>query len=334
MSLLKNCEEQARLNPQRIVFADSMDDRVLQAVMQLQKHKLARAVLVGNPFVIRNFLQKQGVPLNMITIKDHLSKRIHEKNQEDYITLSRGKGREISEEEAFKITSCPLIASAFMVKRGEVDMGISGNLSSTGDVIRAGLRVLGTAEGTKTVSSLFYMLSPGDGRVLVFTDAGVIPEPTVTQLADIAIASAENMYKVTKETPRVALLSFSTNGSAKHPRVEHTQQALEEIKKRQPSLIVDGELQFDAAIVPEVAAQKSPNSPIKGRANVLVFPSLEAGNISYKVAQRLGGYTALGPFLQGFSMPWHDLSRGCSANDIYEMAIVGTVLSGKTHSNN
>ncbi len=327
MSLLEKCREIAHIQPLKIVFSDALDKRVIEAVLQLQKYKLAYPILIGNPFAIRKILQQQSTPLNGLTIIDHNLSKVKEKNKQDYIQICQEKGRIITEEEAEKFVSCPLVAGAMMVRRGKADMGIAGNLSSTGDVIRVGLRILGTAEETKTVSSLFFMVPPGNQeRVLVFTDAGVVPMPTVSQLADIAIASAENMQKVTKEIPRVALLSFSTKGSAKHERVTFVQKALEEIKKRQPTLFIDGELQFDTAIVPEVAAQKSPNSPIKGRANILVFPSLEAGNISYKVAQRLGGYKALGPFLQGFKKPWHDLSRGSSVSDIFEVTLVGSAL--------
>ncbi len=327
MGLLERCKDIAQKEPLKIVFSDALDKRVIEAALQLQKYKLAHPVLMGNPFAIRKLLQAQSVPLSALTVIDHNLAKIKEQNKQNYMDICQEKGRIITEEQAEKFVSCPLVAGAMMLDKGEVDMGIAGNLSSTGDVIRAGLRILGTSSGTKTVSSLFFMIPPGEQkRVLVFTDAGVVPMPSVSQLADIAIASAENMQKVTKEIPRVALLSFSTKGSAKHERVTFVQEALEEIKKRQPTLFIDGELQFDAAIVPSVAAAKAPNSPIKGRANILVFPSLEAGNISYKIAQRLGGYKALGPFLQGFQKPWHDLSRGCSVNDIFEVALVGSAL--------
>ena len=181
--------------------------------------------------------------------------------------------------------------------------------------------MVGTAAGSKTVSSFFFMLK--DNRVCMFTDCAVIPEPTSAQLADIAISTADVYKRVMGDEARVALLSFSTKGSAKHERVDKVRAALEEIKTREPNLLVDGELQLDAAVEPEVARLKAPGSPVAGNANVFVFPSLEAGNIGYKIAQRFGGWTALGPLLQGFAHGWHDLSRGCSSDDIYKISVVG-----------
>ena len=195
------------------------------------------------------------------------------------------------------------------------------NPYSTADVIRAGLRMVGTAAGSKPVSSFFFMLK--DNNVCMFTDCAVIPEPTSAQLADIAISTAGVYKRVMGDEARVALLSFSTKGSAKHERVDKVRAALEEIKTRAPNLLVDGELQLDAAVEPEVARLKAPGSPVAGNANVFVFPSLEAGNIGYKIAQRFGGWTALGPLLQGFAHGWHDLSRGCSSDDIYKISVVG-----------
>lgn len=200
---------------------------------------------------------------------------------------------------------------------------IAGNLSSTAAVLRAGLKVIGLRPGVKTLSSIFIMLPPvAEGHVLGFADCSVVPQPTSAQLADIALSSAETFTAITEETARVAMLSFSTQGSAKHPNVAMVQQAVEMIRARAPQLNVDGELQFDAAFVPSVAAQKAPNSELKGRANVMVFPSLEAGNIGYKIAQRLGGYRALGPLIQGLNAPMHDLSRGCNARDIIELVLI------------
>ena len=181
--------------------------------------------------------------------------------------------------------------------------------------------MVGTAAGSKTVSSFFFMLK--DNNVCMFTDCAVIPEPTSAQLADIAISTAGVYKRVMGDEARVALLSFSTKGSAKHERVDKVRAALEEIKTREPNLLVDGELQLDAAVEPEVARLKAPGSPVAGNANVFVFPSLEAGNIGYKIAQRFGGWTALGPLLQGFAHGWHDLSRGCSSDDIYKISVVG-----------
>lgn len=215
--------------------------------------------------------------------------------------------------------------AAAMVSAGKADVCIAGNLSSTANVLRAGLRIIGLQPGCKTLSSIFLMLPQYLGPSLGFADCSVVPQPTAAQLADIAIASAETSKAITGEEPRVAMLSFSSNGSARHPNVANVQQATEIVRERAPQLTVDGELQFDAAFVPDVAAQKAPASPLKGNANVMVFPSLEAGNIGYKIAQRLGGYRAVGPLIQGLAAPLHDLSRGCSVQEIIELALVAAV---------
>jgi phosphotransacetylase len=240
--------------------------------------------------------------------------------------LREEKGKPVTAESAHKAMQCSLAAAAIMVRRGEAEVSVGGNLSSTAAVLKAGLSVLRKKPGIKTISSFFLMVSPTKEHQYIFADCAVVPEPSADTLADIAIASADKTDILLGEAPRVAMLSFSTKGSAVHPRAKMVSESVDRIRERDQQLAVDGELQFDAAVVPRIAALKAPGSIIDGQANVLVFPSLEAGNIGYKMVQRLAGYTAMGPFLQGFEGGWHDLSRGCSAKDIYKVAVIGLCL--------
>jgi phosphate acetyltransferase len=203
------------------------------------------------------------------------------------------------------------------------DGSVAGSLSTTGDVIRAGIQIVGMPPGIAVVSSFFLMVFPH--TTYCYADCGVVPDPTSEQLADIAISTAENHRKLTGEEPRVAMLSFSTKGSASHPAVEKVQKATVLAKQKRPDLLIDGELQLDAAIVPSVGAKKAPGSPIAGTANVLIFPNLDAGNIGYKLTQRMAGAEAFGPIIQGLQKPCYDLSRGCSVSDIVTMAAINSV---------
>lgn len=336
MPLISRCISLCREKPARIVLPDGEDFRAVAAALRLVREGLASVTVMGRPLavqaIVRDVLRKTGGPSVSLTVVDPSSPELLEQNTLEYIALQKEKGKTVSIDEALASMHCPLAAGAMMVRRKEAEAGICGNVSATADVLRAGIRVIGTEPGNKTVSGFFFMVSPGGEanedarRVIIFADAGVIPEPTPEQLVDIAIASAGQYAGMTGDTPRVAMLSFSSHGSAKHPRAERMREAARAVKAKSPELIVDGELQFDAAAIPAVAAQKVPDSPVQGNANVFIFPSLEAGNIAYKIAQRLGGYTALGPLLQGLDGGWHDLSRGCSAEDIYQVALVGTAL--------
>ena len=295
MNVFEHCLEKCRSRKGTVVYSDGEDKRVVVAAAKLIREGVVNPILVGNPEKIRTILQESGEQGVALSVVDPNNKSLLEHNASDYLAAQKAKGKDITDADALKAVSNALSVGAFMVRRGEAEIGVAGNLSSTADVIRAGLRFIGTAAGSKTVSSFFFMQK--DGKVCMFTDCAVIPEPTSAQLSDIAISTAGVYKNVLGDEPRVALLSFSTKGSAKHERVDKVRAALDEIKQRDPGLLVDGELQFDAAFVPEVAKLKAPGSPVAGQANVFVFPSLEAGNIGYKIAQRFGGYEALGPLL-------------------------------------
>lgn len=325
MGSLEYCIGKCRERKGVVVFSDAEDARVVRAAARLVREDLIDPVLVGQPDKIRDILIESGETGVALRVVNPLVSALRDRNAADYLAIQKAKGKTPSEEEAFKAAGNPLVAGALMVRRGEAEIGVAGNLSTTADVIRQGLRVLGTAPGIKSVSSVFYMIK-GE-TTYVFSDCGVIPDPTAEQLAEIAVSAAAAFQTVVSDTPRVALLSFSTKGSANHPRIDKIREAVEILHRTAPNLLVDGELQYDAAAVPEVAARKAPGSPVDGRANVFVFPSLEAGNIAYKLTQYFGGYAALGPMLQGFAKGWYDLSRGCSSEDIYQVAAVGMTMS-------
>jgi phosphate acetyltransferase len=249
-------------------------------------------------------------------------------HREDFVALyhelRRHKG--VTREEARERLADPLFFAAAMVRRGEADLSVAGAAAPTARVLRAGLHLVGTAPGSEVVSSFFLMVLT-DGTPLAFGDCAVIPRPEPEQLARIALDTAASYHKLTGEEPRVAMLSFSTKGSAGHELVDRVAAATARAREMAPDLALDGELQFDAAFVPQVGERKAPGSSVAGRANVYIFPGLEAGNIGYKIAQRLGGARAVGPVIQGFAHPFLDLSRGCSAEDIVETAAIGCLIA-------
>jgi len=319
--IIEDIRAKARQLKKHIVLPDSMDERAIRAARIIVDEQIAAISLVGNEDAIRTKAQQLSVSLEKVHIVDpEKSEKLNDFTN-IYFDLRKAKG--MSLEQAQKTMKLPLFFGAMMVREGMVEGSVAGSLSTTGDVIRAGIQIVGLLPGISVASSFFFMVFPD--KNYLYSDCGVVPDPTIDQLADIAISTAANYKKLTDDEPRVAMLSFSTKGSASHPLVEKVQKATALVKQKSPTLIVDGELQVDAAIVPSVSAMKAPGSPVAGMANVFIFPNLDAGNIAYKLTQRLAGAEAFGPIIQGLKKPCYDLSRGCSVSDIVTMAAINVV---------
>ena len=313
-----------------IVLPESDDERVLLATEVILKENFAKVVLIGDEEKIKYDSKSVGADIEGAKIIDPKKFEKMDEYVEELVQLRKKKG--MTEQLARQILKTePRYFGAMMVRLGDADGMVAGSASPTADVLRAAIQVIGTKPGLKTVSSCFIMVldekakSYGDDGVLIFSDCGVVPHPNAEQMADIATSAAHSARQIGLD-PRVGLLSFSTMGSAKHECVDKVQEAAKILKNRSVDFKFDGELQADAALVPGVAEKKAPGSEVAGKANVLVFPNLSAGNIGYKLVQRLGNAEAYGPILQGLSKPVNDLSRGCSVEDVVNVTAITAVL--------
>lgn len=328
MSAIEKIKAKARADVKHIVLPEGAEPRTVQASAKILKEGVARVTLLGNPEEVRKVAAETGTDLTGVAIIDPATSEKSAAYAELLYELRKAKG--MTPEQATElVTKNPLYYGAVMLKAGDADGMVAGAINSTGNVLRPALQIIKTAPGIKVVSSCFIMELPdpkwGDNGVMIFGDCAVIPNPTAEELAAIAIASAASGKQLVDINPRVAMLSFSTKGSAKHENVTKVQEATKLAHELVPDLQLDGELQADAALVESVGQLKSPGSTVAGHANVLVFPDLQAGNIGYKLVQRLAGAEAIGPIIQGLAKPVSDLSRGCSVDDIVSVVSITAV---------
>jgi phosphate acetyltransferase len=329
-NILDKIKAKARVKKRTVVLPEGLEPRVIKAAAAIIKEKIAQVILLGNKDEIAALARKNGLKPDAVQIMDPATSELLPSFASEFYELRKEKG--MTEQEALETMKQYLYFGAMLVRRGMAYGSVAGSINTTGDVLRAGIQVIGLAPGIKTVSGAFMMTVPKYrdkiNKIYMYADSAVVPNPDPEQLASIAVSTAETMKNLTGEDPKVAMLSFSTKGSAKHPDVDKVTAALAILRKNYPELKVDGEFQVDAAIVPEVARSKAPGSAIAGKANVLIFPDLDAGNIAYKLTQRLANATATGPIVQGLAKPCNDLSRGCSWQDIVDVAAIAMLMKG------
>ncbi len=329
--IINRCREGCRKRPRRIVFTDALDERVLQTVRYLKDENLADPILIGAKSAIRDFAARFRISLTGIKIRqprhdpefDHLVRAF----------FDRRKAKGLTRYQAESLLNDPLWYGSGFVARGLADLVMTGNQSPIKDALQAVLQMVGVDEAENTVSGFYLLVSPDNQRALAFADCCVLPRPTAQQLASIAVNTGRAYAQMTEEEPRVALLSFSTMGSARHELVDQVTKAVQQAQGQKTGMTIEGELQFDAAIVPEVAAKKAPGSKLQGQANVLIFPSLNAANIGYKIARDLAGWHLYGPFYTGFRKPVHGLPATGSAESFIKTTILACCLLEKNQLN-
>ncbi len=325
MEFIKQLKAKAKENKKRIVLPEGEEERTLKAADTILGEGFADIILIGNPEVIAESSKKYSLDnISKATIIDPVS---HAK-KEAYINLllDLRKSKGLTEEQAQSLVENPLYLATLMIKSGDADGEVAGALNATGDVLRPAFQVVKTLPGISVVSGAFIMILKdkefGEEGMMVFADCAVHPNPTASELAEIAVTTGKTTQSIAGFEPKIAMLSFSTKGSAKHEMVDKIQEATKLAKEMAPEMKIDGELQADAAIIPAIGSSKAPGSDIAGKANVLVFPTLETGNIAYKLVQRMAGAEAIGPILQGMAAPINDLSRGCSVSDIVNLVAI------------
>ena len=321
--LMEDIKSKASTRKKTIILPESHDDRVIKAAEILNKEKIASVITIGNEVKVISKARSLGCELSGVRIINPETSDKLSDFTNIYFNLRKKKG--IAIEDARNTMKRDLFFAAMMIREGMANGSVAGSTAATADVLKAGIQCIGMPEGISIVSSFFLMILPD--KTYSFADCAVVPAPDVEQLADIAVSTAINHRKLTGEEPYIAMLSFSTTGSAEHESADKVIQATELVRKKHPELNVDGELQFDAAIIDSIGRRKAPGSSVAGRANVLIFPDLNAGNIGYKIAQRLGKAEAIGPVVQGLQKPFFDLSRGCSVEDIVNTSAIAVLMS-------
>lgn len=331
MSFIDEIKQRAKYNIKTIALPEATDIRVLKAANKITKEGFAKVILIGNTTKIKKTAMENSISIDGVSIVNPIDSNKYEEYANAFYELRKAKG--MTEEQAHELMKDETHFGMMMVKRGDCDGLVSGAAHSTSDTLRPALQILKTAPNTKLVSAFFLMVVPncqyGENGVFVFSDCGLNQNPNSDELSEIAISSSKSFEQLVGKTPKVAMLSYSSYGSAKSELVDKVNEATKLVKEKAPELLVDGELQLDAAIIPEVAVSKAKGSNVAGQANTLIFPDLNAGNIGYKLVQRLAKAEAYGPLCQGIAKPVNDLSRGCSADDIVGVVAITAVQAQK-----